>query len=227
MSDTLWVLKYCELFSRLSPEQVTRIESRSRLRSFQARSEVSLPAEKVDSVFLLTQGRLKVCHPPANGQESMPVFVELGELFGETANFDGDDRHHQVEAAVPSTVVMIPVEEMRHLMAEGADVALAITKIIGLRRLRIERRLGSLLFLSYRERLVQLLLDMADQFGCRRDKDNGIRLRIKLSHQELARLIGGTRETVAMILGQLKTEGSVDGGRRSVVLTNPQRLVRV
>jgi CRP-like cAMP-binding protein len=99
--------------------------------------------------------------------------------------------------------------------------------MVGLRRHRIQRRLGSLLFLSYRERLVQLLLDLADQFGCRRDEEDGIRLRIKLSHRELAHLIGSTRETVAVLLGQLKAEGSVDGGRRSVVLTNPQRLVRV
>jgi len=152
---------------------------------------------------------------------------EPGELFGETAIFDGDERDDHVEAVAPSTVVMIPAEEMRHLMAEGADVALNVTKMVGLRRHRIQRRLGSLLFLSYRERLVQLLLDLADQFGCRRDEEDGIRLRIKLSHRELAHLIGSTRETVAVLLGQLKAEGSVDGGRRSVVLTNPQRLVRV
>jgi len=157
----------------------------------------------------------------------MPVLVATRELFGETAIFDSDARDGHVEAVAPSTVVMIPAEEMRHLMAEGADVALSITKMVGLYRHRIERRLGSLLFLSYRERLVQLLLDLADQFGCRRDEDDGIRLRIKLSHQELARLIGSRRETVTVILGQLKAEGSVYGGRRRVVLMNPQRLVQV
>lgn len=84
-----------------------------------------------------------------------------------------------------------------------------------------------MLSLSYRERLEQLSLDLADQFGRRRDEEDGIRMRIKLSHRELAHLIGSTRETVAVLLGQLKAEGSVDGGWRSVVLPNPQRLVRV
>lgn len=134
MSATLWVLKYCELFGRLSPEQITRIELRSRSRSFPARSPVCLPAEKADSVFIVVQGRLKVCRPAANGPESMPVLVEPGELFGETAIFDGDERDDHVAAVAPSTVVMIPAEEMRHLMAEQDDAELSITKMVGPRR---------------------------------------------------------------------------------------------
>ena len=109
-------------------------------------------------------------------------------------------------------VVMIPNEEMQHLMAERADVALGITKLIGLRRQRIERRLKNLLFLPNRERVVHLLIDLAEQFGLH--THDGIRLRVKLSHQDMANLIGSTRETVTVILGQLKSEGSVAGGRR-------------
>ncbi len=222
MSDKLWPLKSCELFGRLSPAQIGRIESRSRSRSFPAHSPVYLPAEKADSVFLLVQGLVKVCHLTADGKESILAFVEPGELFGELAIFDGQERDEYVEAVDPSTVVVIPAEEVRHLMAEQVDVALGITKMIGLRRHRIEHRLKNLLFRSNRERLVHLLLDLADQFGWH--SDDGIRLRIKLSHQDLANMIGSTRETVTLIFGQLKAEGSVDGGRRRVVLTNPQRL---
>jgi CRP-like cAMP-binding protein len=117
---------------------------------------------------------------------------------------------------------MIPAEPLQQLMAQSADVSLGITKMVGLRRHRIERRLKNLLFLSNRERLVHLLLDLAEQFGLH--TDDGIQLRIKLSHQELGNLIGSTRETVTVILGQLKADRSVDGGRRKIVLTNPQRL---
>ncbi len=225
MSDTLWVLKYCELFGRLSPEKLTHLESRSHLRSFPANSPISMPKGQAESVFVVIQGRLKVCHPPATIPELKLVFVEPGELFGDTAILNVDDRDDHFETVAPSTVVMIPVQEMRHLIAAQEDVAVSITKWVGLRLHRIERRLGSLLFLSYRERLVQLLLDLSDQFGWQ--GDDGIRLRIKLSHQDLAHLIGSTRETIAVILGQMEAEGSVNGGCRNVVLENPQSLVRV
>jgi CRP-like cAMP-binding protein len=183
-----------------------------------------LPAEKADSVFLLAKGLAKVSHLTSDGKESTLAFVEAGELFGELALFDGEQRDEFVEAIEPTTVVMIPNEEMQHLMTERADVALGITKLIGLRRQRIERRLKNLLFLPNRERLVHLLIDLAEQFGLH--TDDGIRLRVKLSHQDMANLIGSTRETVTVILGQLKSEGSVAGGRRKIVLTNPERLAR-
>ena len=89
MPEKLWHLKTCELFGRLSPEQIQRIESRSRSRTFPARSPVYLPSEKADSVFLLTKGLVKVCHLTGDGKESILAFVEPGELFGELAIFEG------------------------------------------------------------------------------------------------------------------------------------------
>ena len=159
MSDKLWYLKHCNLFERLTDEQITRIESRSRSRSFSANSPIYLPAEKADSVFLLAKGLAKVSHLSGDGKESILAFVEAGEMFGELALFDGEQRDEFVKAVEPTTVVMIPNDEMQHLMAERSDVALGITKIIGLRRQRIERRLKNLMFLSIRERLVHLLIE--------------------------------------------------------------------
>lgn len=224
MSERLWYLKRCDLFERLSHEQLGRLESRSRSRTFAAHSPIYLPAEKAESVFLLTTGLAKVSHLTGDGKESIVAFVEPGELFGELAIFDREQRDEFVEAVEASTVVMIPIEEMHRLMADRADVALAITKVIGLRRHRIERRLKNLLFLSIRERLIHLLLDLAEQFG--RPVDEGIRLRLKLSHQDLANLIGATRETVTAILGRLKLEGSIRNTRCKIVLTNAARLAR-
>ncbi len=224
MSGKLWFLKHCNIFERLTSEQMQRIESRSRVRSFSAHTPIYLPAEKADSVFLLAKGLAKVSHLTADGKESILGFIEPGELFGELAIFDGQERDEYVEAVASSTVVMIPTEELHRLMAENADVALGVTKLVGLRRQRIERRLKNLLFLSSRERLVHLLLDLADQFGAH--SENGIRLRVRLSHQDLANLIGSTRETVTVVLGQLRSERSVACGRCKVVLTDPAKLAR-
>ncbi len=107
-------------------------------------------------------------------------------------------------------------------MAARPDVAFEITKLVGLRRQRIERRLKNLLFLPNYDRLVHLLLDLAEQFGVH--TDDGIRLRVKLSHQDMANLIGSTRETVTVTLGQLRAEGSVECGRRKLTITNPRKL---
>ncbi len=94
-------------------------------------------------------------------------------------------------------------------MNRDLDVALAVTKLVGLRRQRIERRLRTLLFISNQHRLNHLLLDLAEQFG--EAIDGGIRLGLKLSHQEIANLIGTTRETVTILMGKLKTDSLISG----------------
>jgi len=68
-----WHVKSCELFGRLSADQLERLESRSRSRSFPDHSPVYLPPEKADCVFLLAKGLVKVCYLTADGKESILV----------------------------------------------------------------------------------------------------------------------------------------------------------
>ena len=222
MSEKLWYLKNCQLFDRLSPDDLRRIELSSRARTFARKTPVYLPADQSTSVFLLAAGRIKLCNITSEGKQSILAFIDPGELFGELAMLDGGDREEYAEAIENSTVVMIPSETIQQLMEQHADLTLGITKMIGLRRRRIERRLKNLLFLSNRERLVHLLLELAEQYG--QATDDGIVLSIKLSHQELANVIGSTRETVTVVLGELQNEGLVSVGRRKLCLVNPQRL---
>lgn len=222
MSEKYWYLKNCSLFLRLDDQQLKRIEAHSRSKSFPASSPIYLPAEKADHVFLLADGLVKVSHLTADGKESILAFVEPGELFGELALFAGQPREELVKAMQPSTVIMIPTDEIHQLMIERSDVALAVTKLVGLRRQRIERRLKNLLFLSNRDRLVHLLLELAEQYG--RPCDEGTELDIRISHHDIAKLIGCTRETVTVTLGQLHSEGSVWRARRRIIVTDIERL---
>ena len=94
--------------------------------------------------------------------------------------------------------------------------------MIGSRRQRIERRLRNLLFRSNRERVVHLLIEMAEKYGNRTAE--GLELNIKLSHQEMASIIGSTRETVTVMLGQLQSEGMIRIARRRITIKDLQKL---
>ncbi len=223
MSEKLWHLKNCDLFNRLSEERLSRLESRCRARSFARGTPIYLPVDLADGVLLLASGRAKICNFTAEGKQAILSLIEPGELFGELAIFDGQgDREEYAEAIEASTVVLIPAGEIQQLMEEIPQVAIGITKIIGMRRQRIERRLKYLLFRSNRERLVHLLLELAEQYG--KPSAAGVELGIKLSHQDLANIIGSTRETVTVVLGELASEGLVELGRRRILLKEPQRL---
>ena len=222
MSEKLWFLKQCGIFERLSADELAWLEARSRSRSFGRGSPIYLPAEAAESVLLLASGRVKICNITAEGKQAILAFIEPGELFGELAVFDQGARDEYAEAIEKSTIVLIPGEHFRELMERHAGVSVGVTKLIGLRRRRIERRLKYLLFRSNRERLVNLLLELAETYG--KKTNDGLLLDIKLSHQDLANVIGSTRETVTVTLGELQAEGRLVLGRRKIVLTDIDQL---
>lgn len=224
MSEKIWHLKRCDLFQRLAGDELRAVELRARARKFPRGAPIYLPADEADGVLLLTAGRAKICGISADGKQSILAFIEPGELFGELAIFQGGQREEYAEAVEVSTVLLIPADEMRRLVEQHPDVAIGVTKLIGLRRRRIERRLKYLLFRSNRERLVHLLLELAEQYG--RRTAEGVLLTIKLSHQDLANVIGSTRETVTVTLGELQAEGHLSVGRRKIVLSNLDRLAQ-
>ena len=222
MSQRLWYLKSCDLFQQLSPEQLTTLESRCRVRKYPRGTPIYLPADQADGVLLLAEGRVKIGSFTEEGKQTILAFIEPGEIFGELSLMGTQEREEYAEAVEKSTVVLISKEVIERLLVENPSVSLGVTKLFGLRRQRIERRLKYLLFRSNRERLIHLLLELAEQYG--RQTDEGVALRIKLSHQDLASIIGSTRETVTVVLGELQTEGSLQLGRRKIVLTDMARL---
>lgn len=222
MSEKFWYLKNCDLFGRLTDDQLADLEKRARSRDFPRRSAIYLPADQGDAVYLVASGRVKISSFTTEGKQAILTFVEPGELFGELAIFGDDAREEYAESVDATKVILIPADAIQQLMETHANVALGVTKIIGLRRRRIERRLKYLLFRSNRERLSHLLLELAEQYG--RRTEEGVRLTIKLSHQELANIIGSTRETVTVLLGELQAEGYLSVGRRTITVKSLEKL---
>lgn len=222
MSEKLWYLKRCDLFEQLTDDELSWLESRSRARTFARGNPVYLPAESAECVMLLAEGRVKICNITPEGKQAILAFIEPGELFGELAALEQGSHEEYAETLEKSTVILIPGEHFQELVERHATVSLGITKLIGIRRRRIERRLKYLLFRSNRERLVNLLLELAESYG--RQTNDGLLLDIKLSHQDLANVIGSTRETVTVTLNELQAEGRLVLGRRKIVLTDVDQL---
>lgn len=192
------------------------------MREFPRNSTIFLPNDVADGVFLLGQGRVRICSNTADGKQAILAFIDPGEVFGELALIQGGEREERAEAAVDSTVILLPGIELRELLEESAALSLGVTKLIGLRRKRIERRLRNLLFRSNRDRLGHLLLELTEQYG--KAVDEGVLLDIKLSHQELASIIGVTRETVTTLLGEMQLEGLLQISRQKVLIRSLRRL---
>lgn len=218
----LWYVKHCRLFQQLPLADLKKLEQSAQSRTFPSGSAVYAPHDRGEHVLLLESGRVKICHLLPDGRRTILAFIEPGELFGELALLTGGCREELAEAVGRSVVISLPAKDLDEVMERHPGLSLGITKLIGLRRRRVERRLKSLLFRSHREKMLALLLELVEQYGARCPE--GVRLEIPLSHQDMASLIGSTRETVTLTLNQLASEGMVRLGRRNLTIVDPLAL---
>lgn len=224
MADKYWSLNNCELFVRLTGEQIKRLEESSKVREFKRGELIYLPTDGGNSVLMVAGGRVKIYHITGEGKQAVLALVDAGEIFGELAALDNAPREEFAEAMLATTVIMIPSDVLRQTVEEHPSVAFGVTRLLGLRRRRIERRLKSLLFRSNRDRLIHLLLELTEKYG--RQTADGVLLTIKLAHQDMASIIGSTRETVTVLLGELQNERHIEIHSRQLLLRNIEFLAR-
>lgn len=218
MNEKYWYLKKCSVFSELSPDQIRDIEHDCFAREFSRGDVIYLPSDFGNSVLLVARGRVRVYHVTNEGKQAILGFVEPGELFGELSAFDGSQREEYAEACEKSLIVLMPREVVQRLMHQQPSVAMRLTRLFGLRLKRVERRLKSLLFRSSRDRLVHLLLELAERYGS--PTPEGTLINQKISHQDMASIIGATRETVTITLGELQADGILQIEKRRITLTD-------
>ena len=223
MAQKYWHIRNCSLFGRLSDSQLELLEQNAQIKKFPKGCSVYLPSDRADGAFLVGDGRVRLCSATPEGKQSILAFIEPGEIFGELSLVDSGPREERAETTVGSTIIWIPGEILRAIMDQSPHLILGVTKLIGMRRKRIERRLKSLLFRNNRERLTHLLAELADQYG--NATTEGIELTIRLSHQDMASVIGATRETVTTLLGEMQNEGLVRIRRQRLVVLDKPRLV--
>lgn len=217
-----WHIRNCSLFEKLTPEQLALLEGRARIRTVSKGAAIYLPSDHSDSAILLGAGRVRIGALTPDGKQATLAFIEPGEIFGELALLQPGQREETAEAMAPSTIVLLPGEDLRRMMESSPSLALGVTKLIGLRRKRIEQRIRSLLFRSNRDRVRLLLLDLVEQYG--RKTEAGALIDLPLSHQELAAIIGATRETVTLVLGELQLEEILSVRRQKVIVRDLAKL---
>ena len=221
--ERFWYVKKSELFENLSAEEASRLESHSSVRRFARKEIVYFPGDIGGAVLLLIEGRVKLKTITPEGKEAILAFIEPGEIFGELAILEeGAERGEFAETALSTAICAIPRDAMLEVMTAHPDIALRVTRLMGVKQRRIENRVKNMLFRSFRERVIFLLLELSERYG--KPVGDRVLIGMKLSHQELASLIGATRETVTILLGELQNEGHIEINKRQISLVDPKRL---
>jgi len=217
-------LQTSRLFGCLSAEQIERIVTNSNVRNLPSKTQIRIPTSQSTQVHLLLSGLAKVSYLTRDGKQPILYFVNPDELIGEQAIFHAHVSEDYVTTMEKSQVATMPANVLRDLVLSDPVFSTSISELISRRRMRSESRTRQLLFLSNRERLTHLLLDLADQYGT--GTVEHLDLNVRLSHQDLANYIGSTRETVTVVLGKMQLEGLLSVKRRQITLLDVRALAK-
>lgn len=218
MPDKHWYLKQIDLFSEMTKEEMDRVDEISWMKELKRGQIIYMPEDMSESVYLLKRGRVKISGLSQEGKEVTMDIIGPGEIFGELSLVDKGPRETIAEVLDDALLCVISRNNFEMLIRSKPDLAFKVTTLIGSRRRVIESRLEDLVFRDVSARLAKLLLQLAEDYG--RIHEGGITIDAKLSQQELANLIGSTRETTSHFLSVFRKEGLIGMEKRRIVLLN-------
>jgi CRP-like cAMP-binding protein len=185
-----------------------------------------LEGDRSDDVILLREGQVKIVSAGWEGGENLLAIRGPGDLIGELTAID-DSNHPRIATAVAMCSVraqVLPASDFLHFVASRPGVALSLLRALSKRMRDSDRRRVEYGSYDAAHRLARVLLELAGEHG--RAVTGGTNIGLPLSQDELAGLIGASRESVARALGTLRARGHVVTARRSIVIVDLVQLQR-
>ena len=226
MNLNLLSLARVPLLSKLPNDELNKLERSAEERQIRARHLVFLYEQKFDHVFLLVTGRIKLLRGSPSGREVTFGLVNPVEIFGETGLFSPSTTYpYSAEAVEESSIITFRRSEFEAAVANSPETLQLLYQMQARHRLAAETRLTDFIFYDVTARLAKLLVTLAGTYG--RSTKIGTLLKLKVTHQELANLIGSTRETTTLILSEFRRRGLIDFAGRKIIVLEPEQLNEV
>ena len=206
------VLRAVPLFSSVPDEQLRTLATVVTRRSLARGATVMVAGDQTDSLYIILSGRLKVMMSDAEGKEVILSILGPGEFFGEMGLIDDSPRSASVVGIEPCELLSIAKRDFNKCLAENFEMAMAVMRGL-VRRLReADRKIGSLALLDVYGRVARLLLDMAENV------DGQKMVTKRLPKQDIAKMIGASREMVSRVMKDLQLGGYIEMRGSSIVL---------
>lgn len=209
---TVTALRTFSMFNGVPEESLRAIAQMAIRRHVVRNATIVRSGESTDFVYLILSGNLKVLFTDEEGREVILSMLGPGELFGEMGVLDENPRSATVVAVSPADLVIIGKTDFKRALQENFEVSLYIMRNLVARLRRADRKIESLALMDVYGRVARLLLDMAETV------DGKQVVTRKISKQDIARMIGASREMVSRVMKDLQTQGLIEEGNGRIVL---------
>jgi CRP-like cAMP-binding protein len=218
------VLRQTPLFSGLDDDAAASLRSslsENRLR----RGEILFrEGDSGDRLYVVMDGKIKLGRSSPDGRENLMAVLGPGQMFGELSLFDPGPRSLTATAVTDVTMLSLGHAALLSWLTGHPDVARNLLGQLASRLRRTNDVVADLVFSDVPGRVAKALLDLASRFG--RQSDDGVHVHHDLTQEELAQLVGASRETVNKALADFANRGWLRLEPRSVVLVDVERIQR-
>ena len=177
-----------------------------------------------DRLYVVLDGKIKLTRTSADGRENLISLMGPGEMFGELSMFDPRPRTMSASAVTDVRLAALAHADLRTWLTGHPDVAMRLLAALARRLRRTNEVMSDLVFTDVPGRVAKALLDLAARFGTH--QDGGLQVNHDLTQEELAQLVGASRETVNKALADFVARGWIQLHPKSVLLIDPERLRR-
>ncbi len=225
--DKLWCLAEVGIFRDLSPTDMDHLAALLPMRTYPAGALLFAPPSPVETLFILKAGRVRLFRISTDGRALTTSILGAGTIFGEMVLLGQHMYDNYAEALDDVTVCVVSRTCVANNLMSDPRIATRVAQILGQRLLDMEQRLSDNVFKNVPQRVAGMLLRIATSTprrGLPGRRGGDREEQVRLTHEQLAALVGTTRETVTKVLGEYAEQGLVRLGRGRVTILDGTRL---
>ncbi len=221
--NKVWYLERSRVFHGVPRDEIEKYAHLFHEHDYKPKEIVFSEGDLGDAIYLLKTGHVRLYRATEDGKELTLAILGPGDVFGELALFAESHRQTFAEALDDAHICAASVEDFARLMGNRPQLTMMVATEMARRRQETETRIAGLTYGSVRLRLMAALRHLAREHG---DPvgDGETRISVRLSHQELAQLVGTSRETCTVEMGKLQLAGALRVDEDRCFVVRPDRL---
>jgi len=205
-------LEKIELFSGISPSSLAELATLMKEISFKKNTTVIAQGDNTRSLFIITSGRMKIFANDEEGSQTIFTFLEAGDFFGELSLLDDAPRSASVVAVENSNVLNLNHQNFNNFLSTHPEICPALFKALTARIRQMDETICTLTSRDIYGRLVQTLYNEA------KEQADGTLITQRLTHQDLAEMVGSSREMVSRIFKELKIGEYIEVEKKQIII---------
>lgn len=214
MNKKLWYIQQLDLFKGLTKENLKRVESFFFMKEYGKREVIFEPGDK-DKVFIVKTGQVELYQLNVQGKKAIIERLLSGSIFGDLGT--GAQAETFVESTTDSYVCSLSKNTFFSLVSQYPDLSEKLMKQLFNRLLLVEKRMSSVASDNAFNRLIKLLLSLG-----KKKSEDVMEISEKFTHEELAQMLGISRQTVTTLINQLEKKGLITRSQKTLQFASSQ-----